>query len=119
MNRTLKFRIWDDKLKQFNYFDIFNTHGNIPNDCKDNIQQFTGLLDKNGREIYDGDIIKCIIIDDYLESDMPENIIQEVKLTLSTNIDDYECGGPDGTTRFTEIEIIGNIFESPDLLFQK
>lgn len=126
--REIKFRIWDNKLKQFNYFDIFSTHGNIPNDCKNNIQQFTGLLDKNGREIYDKDILKgitpfystdlsinspigyedCFMICEY-EGDSARFKLKDISKKGYGGWDLHE-GMVD------RIEIIGNIFESPDLL---
>ena len=55
--RELKFRIFDDKTAKFTYFDIAQSFGNIPLDLRANIQQYTGLKDKDGREIYEGDYL--------------------------------------------------------------
>lgn len=56
MNPPKKYRVWDHITKSFSYFDIRSTMGMIPNDIPDDaIQQFTGLLDMNGREIFQGD----------------------------------------------------------------
>lgn len=74
--------------------------------------QFTGLLDKNSMEIYEGDIIKC---DDMNE---PNHVwhISEVKWdedylcwTLYRQCEDCNIDG-------SLFEVIGNIYENPELL---
>lgn len=58
MSREIKFRAWDgDRMTncgiQFN-----NTTGMLENKGNIALMQFTGLLDANGVEIYEGDILK-------------------------------------------------------------
>lgn len=60
MNRQIKFRVWDNELKMW-----VNNVGMKPNNILADgtekrfcIMQFTGLYDKNGKEIYEGDIIR-------------------------------------------------------------
>jgi hypothetical protein len=74
------------------------------------IMQYTGLKDKNGKEMYEGDIVKIgcknykIVFSDYTASFMRETAIGYLRYSLN----EYECGG--------DFEIIGNVFESPELL---
>ena len=66
--REIKFRYYDSTIKQFIYSDEFSYpgicerlemfFGKARNYSEDVIQQYTGLKDKSGKEIYEGDILK-------------------------------------------------------------
>lgn len=76
------------------------------------ICQCTGLRDKNGNLIYEHDIAKAKYSDGFEE-------ITEVaysKNGYSPYLNEYECEGCCCRCEVTEIEIIGNIFDNPELL---
>lgn len=77
----------------------------------DTVGQFTGLFDKNGKEIYEGDIIKGfdITIEVWYSEDRA-CFIAEMKEPQNDVVD--ILGGYD-TQR---MEIIGNIYDNPDLI---
>lgn len=76
------------------------------------ICQCTGLRDKNGNLIYEHNIAKAKYSDGFEE-------ITEVaysKNGYSPYLNEYECEGCCCHCEVTEIEVIGNIFDNPDLL---
>ena len=73
--------------------------------------QFTGLCDKNGRKIFEGDIVRCYYSDispftDEIEPYEKEVLIDDIR--RSQVIGWIDCAD--------ELEIIGNIYDNPELL---
>ena len=76
--------------------------------------QFTGLHDKNGKEIYEGDIVRCFLdgFDEVSEVFFDEGAFS---IYAKNNSPDYKpC-----LFEVCETEVIGNIFENPELLEAK
>ncbi len=79
--------------------------------------QYTGLTDKNGRKIFEGDIAKVQHTDgeeDYVE--MAEVSWDDKNACFSPWDWQYQCDGCDLYCEIQSIEVIGNIFDNPELL---
>ena len=75
------------------------------------VGQYTGLTDKNGRKIFEGDIVRCYYSDispftDEIEPYAEEVLIDDIR--RSQVIGWIDCAD--------ELEIIGNIYDNPELL---
>ena len=113
MNRQLKFRAWDTKYGIMLDSDSSGISYIFALAKKDGltIQQYTGLKDKNGVEIYEGDIVKATS-DQYTNENFVGKVIFDEGCFL-TWINKNDIRGLWGED---DIEVIGNIFENKDLL---
>jgi len=116
MTREIKFRAWDKRKKEM--FDL-ELGMVLPVDFKKDfkILQFTGLKDKNGKEIYEGDII----FDDVTKNNMILGWFRDRFGLFPVKQTEFNKGFPIdlGLYHFLEHNktgVIGNKFENPELL---
>ncbi len=114
--RAIKFRAWDTFDKKMVYFSLgegIRLHDRV-------ITQFTGLLDKNGKEIYEGDILATYEGEEmgwysagqvYWWEDSASFILADKETYMSE--DEYA----DDPQEWNDYEVIGNIYETPELLY--
>lgn len=118
--RSIKFRAWDKIKKEFTLNDSFyelqkwnRTEKELENF---ELMQFTGLTDKNGKEIYEGDIVRGYFNVNEVEDYIYIHLTKEEKETGSKifTVDDIHFGYAEQVPE--ELEVIGNIYENPELL---
>lgn len=138
--RVIKFRAWipvdydlfeDDEPQDWMMcYDLAFEHFEPINDLLNRVEhlmQFTGTYDENGKEIYEGDIIReSHHIDDY-EFDIHNCIVKFDKGSFIVDFRDLNSGRLgsytlrdrgffDGDGEYRRWVVIGNVFENPELL---
>jgi len=108
MSREIKFRDWNPEAKEMQYFNLDGYDREV-HDAYGNIMQFTGVLDKNGKEIFEGDIVE------YNTKITSRRVVEwddeRVGFLLKGGIGFY-----DGLMNYMEVTIIGNIYQNPELI---
>ncbi len=130
MSREIKFRAWDKNDNEMRY-DAQDTYdyivNNIMEDCfgdvlkseRYEVMQYTGLKDKNGKEIYEGDVVK---MHGWWNAFGPAGYDSDITVvefdeevcgfTPMCNYD-CDCGVYHNAS---DLEVIGNIYENPKLI---
>jgi uncharacterized phage protein (TIGR01671 family) len=135
MNREIKFRIWDKQQKKFHidadwgislqgsFIIGFASHDSWNHDkgykinltSQDNmvVQQYTGVQDKNKKDVYDGDILRNQLNGNYCY----------VRWACDMEYAGWSLARPDEpignlflNKHYKNLEVVGNIFENPELL---
>lgn len=145
MTREIKFRAYNKLTKEMFRVKVLEgryvwgfdySQGDNPyekcHDLEENtkLMQYTGLKDKNGKEIYEGDILKYVEYRSPIDSER-ESHIGEVKWDLLGDTDGWSHGEYVTWTVkskshreslvdvVNDCEVIGNIWENPELLEAK
>lgn len=112
--REIKFRVWEEDLKRMQDWGWIKESGYVPGDKNITgyiFMQYTGLKDKNGKEIYEGDFLHH----EPLYPNIPIEVFWSNKFAgwrgkiqglLVINI----------IKILAECEVIGNIYQNPELL---
>ena len=122
--RDLKFRVWSNRLNKW----LVNTEigfrvengVSVPNWNSDDVtvEQYTGLKDKNGKEIYEGDIVRNTV-------EVAPNKSSTYKIYYDQHHAMYAMSPVDGKIDIGDFygyimrrhfEVIGNVHENGDLL---
>lgn len=131
MTREIKFRAWDNLHSEWLGSDWWSVNPDGTIDCgsyedgdrvqlpvvRINLMQYTGLKDRNGVEIYEGDIVKRIATSGGLyESRHSVRVIEwhEYTAHVGWNIGIGREANQGDRLKYTEV--IGNIYETPELV---
>lgn len=131
--REIKFRAWDSRSRTMFNVDVlaispcgwscpdYDTRGvSLAYQPQIEVMQFTGLRDRNDKDIYEGDIIKAVLPNHGVGSDitLAQNPVYYDESSFRVRQNDHPGSGIrlDDLAPNVEIKVIGNIYESPHLL---
>ena len=100
------YKIWE---RAFILWGMVNGVPDMVEVYPETVCQYTGLTDKNGNKIFEGDIVRH----------KPAQLLGVVKYSekyMQFIVDDIDDGEQDCSGFINGVEIIGNIFDNPELL---
>lgn len=116
--REIKFRAWDGNKMLSDREVVEMAEGYMSINDVTNVMQFTGLKDKNGKEIYEGDIVIGRSDDSAEVSKV--TVEWDEKMSGWKPFNYFSTNGvnhiEDAFFDLSTCEVIGNIYENPELL---
>ena len=117
--RKIKFRVWSLKNSHWVTLTALDLEGRVcigssePDDFV--TQQFTGVLDRNNKEIYEGDLVRVF------NSDGEDYHKQTSEVFYSSRWAQFELKMTGNSlayylVQYGSLEVVGNVFENPELL---
>lgn len=119
MKREIKFRAWTGiQMENWNHIKTWETLAqHLDGLTEFKWMQYTGLKDKNGKEIYEGDVFRYELLNDNeKEFEQDSTIYTEAVHFVDGCFELDNC--PLGAFYYMG-EVIGNIYENPELLTNK
>ena len=139
--RVIKFRAWNKSSPHPHMIDIESVMYDEKNSVsicgypldRDNggfthlegdkfdLMQFTGLTDKNGVDIYEGDIMLKVMVDDSIHRCVIRYSDKYAKFVFCPIMEkwDFDMDVMDNPYERQSYEVIGNIHENPELMESK
>ena len=125
-----RFRAWDDWRKRMSVVDriyidtkgvrLYDDFGEYWRNFRDaKLMQSTGLKDKNGKEIFEGDILACKTDDEVINLNIFWDEEHALFMFESKKYNEQEPLAELVENNTYPFEIIGNIYENPELLEDK
>ena len=137
--REIKFRAWNRETKKMQYFTLNTLLEGYGDDCSytpegeepwvspiwQPTMQYTGLQDKNGKEIYEGDVVEITSNMVLLLTGEPTGNITTTRYRVVYSSEDLiwyviDNKGNKSRAKFYlqggDVKIIGNIYENPELM---
>lgn len=122
MTREIKFRAWDKKENKMKSMSASSAEiaTSYRNESEYEVMQYTGLKDKSGKEIYEGDVVEFAIADEdgqAIDAGMGEvRFIHLAWKLYYANPKDHSHDKPDLLFSVQAPEVVGNVWENPELL---
>lgn len=124
MSREIKFRFWDRVHQCWLNPDEAMVYGNgavawdgqwVTGEV--DVVRFTGLTDKNGKEIFEGDVVNISAPEWEYQSYTRQEVFMDARGWYPwTDVTDEIGASYLASDNPKDIEVIGNIYESPELL---